>query len=133
MVGRDSLNRALWKAWWLGCGLAVAVFSARAEAPPPPAEFWNYLLEYGDANGDLFDPSDLAVAAHVQEKNTDAEKAGAESSAAENTSATTMATEKSTAAEKSTASGQPIDAGAVEHPREHDPATALVAPGERSE
>lgn len=112
MVARTGANRVLWQAWWLGCSLAITGFSARAEAPPPPAEFWNYLLEFGDANGEVFDPTDLAIAGRVQVK---AEQV------------------KAAAAKKDTASRQPNDDSSVEQQRENHPASAPVAPAESSE
>lgn len=112
VVAGIGVKRGLWKVWWLGCSLAIAGVSARAEEQPPPAEFWNYLLEFGDANGGVFDPSDLAVTGHVQLKNTAAKKS---------------------ATEKDAANGQLIDVNAVEQQRGNDPATAPVSPGERSE
>lgn len=117
MVARAGANRVLWKAWWLGCSLALTGFSARAEAPPPPAEFWNYLLEFGDAEGDVFDPNDLALATHVQEKSVQQKNVQM----------------KTAAAKKDAASGQPNADSSVEQQREIDPASAPVAPAERSE
>lgn len=64
-------NRApntVWKKLWLCCGLLLSVFSARAEAPTPPREFWDYLMEFSDDSGDVFDPADLAVIEKVKEK-----------------------------------------------------------------
>lgn len=40
---------------WVAC---CTVASARAETPPS-ADFWLYLLEYGNAEGEVFDPLDL--------------------------------------------------------------------------
>ena len=78
---------------WLACVLALIALAARAETPP--AEFWNYLLEFGDDSGAVFDPNDLAVTAHVQ---------------------------PNSAEKKIAAPGQPNAAGAVESHREIDSA-----------
>ena len=40
---------------------------ARAEAPPSQ-EFWNYMIEFGDAQGEVFDPSDYAAVANIPDK-----------------------------------------------------------------
>ncbi len=59
----NSGARGYWKKIGVCCGLALSIFSARAEAPPPPREFWDYLLEFTDESGELFDPADLAAVA----------------------------------------------------------------------
>ena len=51
---RESRNR--WP--WL---LLLLTAAARADAPPP-AEFWDYYGEFGDSEGELFDPLDLGDA-----------------------------------------------------------------------
>lgn len=89
---REHLTILWWR--WLACVLALAAFAVHAEVPPP-AEFWNYLLEFSDDGGDVFDPNDLAVTAHVQPNKTDT---------------------------KSAAPRQPDAAGAVKSYREVDPA-----------
>jgi len=59
---------------WLLSGLMLSAFAARAEAPPS-AEFWEYLLEFGNARGEIFDPSDYAVVSNIPAKaRDDAEK-----------------------------------------------------------
>lgn len=62
-----SESRRFWKKFGVCCGvfcgLALSIFSARAETPPPPREFWDYLLEFTDESGELFDPADLAAVA----------------------------------------------------------------------
>lgn len=60
----DALTAALRRAGWLLSGLLLSALSARAE-PPPSQEFWNYLVEFGDAQGELFDPADYAAAANL--------------------------------------------------------------------
>lgn len=37
-----------------------ATFSAAAQAPQPSAEFWQYMLEFADENGELMDPLEFA-------------------------------------------------------------------------
>lgn len=112
VVGRRMPERmSRRRLHWIGCGLAIAapamtVLAAPAEAPPPPQEFWNYLLEFGDARGDVFDPADLAIATQVQPKTAKASKA--------------------------TERGQPNTTIPVE-PSAVSPATAPVVPGEKSE
>lgn len=49
-----------WLVNWLLPSLLLSALSARAEAPPSQ-EFWNYLVEFGDAQGELFDPTDYAT------------------------------------------------------------------------
>lgn len=49
-------------------GLLLSALSARAEAPAPSQEFWNYFVEFGDAQGELFDPSDYATVANLPAK-----------------------------------------------------------------
>lgn len=44
--------------YWFACG-ALAL-SASAQAPQPPAEFWQYLLEFSDENGELIDPLEFS-------------------------------------------------------------------------
>lgn len=43
--------------WFACCALAL---SAAAQAPQPPAEFWQYLLEFSDENGELIDPLEFS-------------------------------------------------------------------------
>ena len=50
----ERLRRLLWS-------LLLGVCLARADSAPP-AEFWDYLEEFGDAQGELFDPLDLGEA-----------------------------------------------------------------------
>ena len=49
-------------------GLLLSAFSARAEAPTPSQEFWNYFVEFSDVHGELFDPSDYAAVANIPVK-----------------------------------------------------------------
>jgi hypothetical protein len=93
--------------------LPICVQPARAEASVPPREFWDYLIEFGDASGDVFDPNDLAITAHVRPANT----------AQKNNSAATQ---------NNSERGQPNATDSVEQP-EVSPGAAPVAPGERSE
>ncbi|HAG93263.1 MAG: hypothetical protein CMK83_25435 [Pseudomonadales bacterium] len=53
------------RAWLLGYALLFAAF-ARADATPLPEAFWNYFIEYGDQQGELFDPVDLAESEQVK-------------------------------------------------------------------
>jgi len=77
----NRLPNTVCKKLWLCCGLLLSAFSARAEAPTPPREFWDYLMEFSDDNGEVFDPADLAVIDKVKEK-IPAEKSAAEKSTA---------------------------------------------------
>jgi hypothetical protein len=52
------LSRFCRGGWLLG--MMLSALSARAEAPPS-REFWEYLIEFGNAQGDVFDPADYAV------------------------------------------------------------------------
>ncbi len=55
-------------------GLLLSAFAilktevARAAAPAPSQEFWNYLVEFGDAQGAVFDPTDFASVAEMPQK-----------------------------------------------------------------
>lgn len=53
---------------WLISGLSLSIFTARAEAPPLSQEFWNYLVEYGNTQGELFDPSDYDAVINLSPK-----------------------------------------------------------------
>ena len=101
------VSHAMWKKLWLCCGLLLSAFSARAEAPTPPREFWDYLMEFGDEQGGLFDPNDLDVTSRVQVKGESAKKI--------------------------TPDSQPNDNNAVEQQRESHPAKAPVVPVESSQ
>jgi len=48
-----------------GCWLAALPAYAQT---PLPAEFWNYLVEFGDAQGEVFDPSDYAAVTQISVK-----------------------------------------------------------------
>ena len=50
----DTRRRLFWP-------LLLVAAVAHADAPPP-AEFWDYYGEYGDASGELYDPLDLGDA-----------------------------------------------------------------------
>lgn len=64
-----SVQQALTNALrYVLSGLLLSTFSARAEAPVPSQEFWNYFVEFGDAQGELFDPSDYAAVANLPDK-----------------------------------------------------------------
>lgn len=62
MAGLSAIFRYL-----MSC-LLLSIFSARAEAPAPSQEFWNYFVEFGDARGELFDPADYAAVSNLPEK-----------------------------------------------------------------
>ncbi len=49
-------------------GLLLSSLSARAEAPALSQEFWLYLVEFGDGQGEIFDPSDYAVVTSLPAK-----------------------------------------------------------------
>ncbi len=53
---------------YLLSSVLLSIFSARAEAPAPSQEFWNYFVEFGDAQGELFDPTDYAAVANLPDK-----------------------------------------------------------------
>ena len=53
----------------LWCLLLVPLF-ARGDVPPPPPEFWDYLADFGDQDGDVFDPLDLTEAQQVVRSQT---------------------------------------------------------------
>ena len=49
------------------CALWVAL-AARADTPSPPAAFWEYMAEFEDQDGEVFDPIDLSEAEKVQQE-----------------------------------------------------------------
>lgn len=49
-------------------GVLLAAVSARAEAPTLSQEFWNYMVEFGDGKGEVFDPSDYAAVTNLPAK-----------------------------------------------------------------
>lgn len=53
---------------YLLSGVLLAAGSAFAEAPTLSPEFWNYLVEFGDDKGEVFDPSDYAAVAKLPAK-----------------------------------------------------------------
>lgn len=96
------LRNVLLKNVWLCVGLLFSAVAVRAEAPPPPREFWDYLMEFGDDQGEVFDPADLAAAAKLP-------KSGREQG-------------KSTAAETNAAQQKSGDV----HPTHSEPETAVT-------
>lgn len=73
----NTMKREISRYWmwrYALSGLLLSAFSllkteeAYAEAPPPSQEFWNYFVEFGDARGELFDPSDYATVANLPAK-----------------------------------------------------------------
>ena len=48
----------------LWCLLLLPLWS-RAEVPAPPAAFWDYLEDFGDQDGEVFDPLDLTEAEKI--------------------------------------------------------------------
>ncbi len=75
ILQRQSMQKKQWfwrrdarrSLGYLVTGFMLSALAARAEAPPSQ-EFWNYLLEYGDAQGEVFDPADYASVANLPEK-----------------------------------------------------------------
>ncbi|MFT3930055.1 MAG: hypothetical protein QM709_07125 [Spongiibacteraceae bacterium] len=63
--GLQAPTRLMTLLRYLLSGLLLSTFSARAEAPALSQEFWNYFVEFGDAQGELFDPSDYAAVANL--------------------------------------------------------------------
>ena len=51
--------------FWACCFMTV---SALANAPQPPAEFWQYMLEFSDEEGAVIDPVDFAQLESLPEK-----------------------------------------------------------------
>jgi hypothetical protein len=54
-------GRQLRRVAYVLSGVLLAAVSARAEAPVLSQEFWNYMVEFDDGSGDVFDPSDYAT------------------------------------------------------------------------
>ena len=55
LVNRTGSRRL----WLLGYALLFAA-AAQADATQVPEAFWDYFIEYGDQQGEVFDPLDLA-------------------------------------------------------------------------
>lgn len=49
-------------------GFALLAWIIPAWADAPPAEFWQYLLEYGNDQGEVLDPLDLDTVSHMDDK-----------------------------------------------------------------
>jgi len=58
-----------WK-YLLWCLLLLPLW-AKGDVEAPPAAFWDYLEDFGDQEGDVFDPLDLTEAAKIVRPNTD--------------------------------------------------------------
>lgn len=63
-----TLTKQLRSCAYVLSGVLLTAVSVRAEAPAPSQEFWNYFVEFGDAQGELFDPSDYAALANLPAK-----------------------------------------------------------------
>lgn len=69
---------------YLLSGVLLAAVSARAEAPVLSPEFWNYMIEFGDGKGEVFDPADYAAVANLPAKaRADLDRAAAQQRATE--------------------------------------------------
>jgi hypothetical protein len=64
----SALTRRLRRVVCVVSGVLLASVAARAEAPVLTQEFWNYLVEFGDGKGDVFDPTDYAAMANLPAK-----------------------------------------------------------------
>lgn len=49
-------KRNLLSAQYYFLGVVLVTMSALAQTPAPSQEFWDYVEEYGDANGNVLDP-----------------------------------------------------------------------------
>lgn len=67
MPNHSRLN----KIWLVSYTLLFAA-AAQAESTRLPEAFWDYFIEYGNHQGELFDPVDLAEAKTVAPANTQA-------------------------------------------------------------
>jgi hypothetical protein len=54
-------------SFFLSAVSVLLTMSARAEAPPSQ-EFWNYMIEFGDTQGEVFDPADYATVVSLPDK-----------------------------------------------------------------
>lgn len=61
-------TRQLRRGAYLLSGVLLATVSARAEAPVLSPEFWNYMVEFGDGKGEVFDPADYATVTNLPAK-----------------------------------------------------------------
>ena len=52
----------------LSAGFALLAWILPAWADAPPPEFWQYLLEYGNDQGEVLDPLDLDTVSHMDDK-----------------------------------------------------------------
>ncbi len=64
----SALTRRLRCVVCVVSGVLLASVAARAEAPVLSQEFWNYMVEFGDGKGDVFDPADYAAVANLPAK-----------------------------------------------------------------
>ncbi|MDB6061052.1 MAG: hypothetical protein JWM78_1155 [Verrucomicrobiaceae bacterium] len=60
--------RKLRRGAYVLSGVLLATVSARAEAPVLSQEFWNYMIEFGDGKGEVFDPADYAAVSSMPSK-----------------------------------------------------------------
>lgn len=67
-VAFAAAARLLRRSVYVVSGVLLAAASARAEAPVLSQEFWNYMVEFGDSQGEVFDPADYAALATVLAK-----------------------------------------------------------------
>jgi len=74
MRNRPPLRLLLWCALWV-------TLAARADTPTPPPGFWEYMAEFSDQDGKVFDPIDLSEAQKVAHANTQASARQTEKSA----------------------------------------------------
>ncbi len=68
---KQSQHLKRWGPFLLCMPLLVKAETATA----PSAEFWQYLLEFSDEQGELIDPEDLAAVEHLNNEGTVAEPA----------------------------------------------------------
>lgn len=69
-----------WLFWYALLFTAVA----QADSAPLPEAFWDYFIEFGDQQGEVFDPMDLAESEQLQQQKPEPLQAGALDSAHDN-------------------------------------------------
>jgi len=63
--------------------------ATNAEQMPPPAEFWDYMIEFADDNANVIDPADYALMSNLPESRRYVEKTLPDATSADDNAAGT--------------------------------------------